>query len=113
MNRRVLTLCCIFLLLFAQHAALAHALWHAHPASPQQPAADCNDSCSSERPAQPDRGKLCGFDLVFSQVLGAAAGATVPMPLDASCATVTPAHRELVFTARFIAPLSRGPPTLL
>ena len=27
-------LCCIFLLLFAQQAALTHALWHTHAAGP-------------------------------------------------------------------------------
>ena len=102
-------LCCIFLLLFAQQSALTHAAWHALVGStgPAQhvAAAPAHDTHSDDAAA-------CVFDAAYGQVLGAGLGgapAVVHQPL----AHGAPAHWHRSFTTpQFLAPLSRGPPSL-
>jgi len=110
-KRALLRLVCA-LLLFAQHLGLAHAVLHAYRPLPVQQ----QDGVQSERfhgPHAPKLSKLCAFDAVFGQVLGAA-----PPPVQfsavqpASSTTTLQGHCALV-VVQFLAPLSRGPPSFL
>ena len=102
-------LCCIFLLLFAQQSALTHAAWHAFGAAgaPEQRAA-----VSSQDGSPPVEAVLCAFDAAYGQVLGAAAG-SAPMTAPPALAAGAPLQSHAPFTVpQFLAPLSRGPPSL-
>jgi hypothetical protein len=98
------------LLLFAQHLGLAHAVLHAYKHVPSQQ----QDGIQSERsqgPHAPKFSKLCAFDAVFGQVLGAA---PPPMYFAALPLASTDAPAELrraSVIVEFLAPLSRGPPS--
>lgn len=112
MKRRFLTACCIFLLLFAQYGAVTHAIWHAHDALSHQETTACGDSCGDPEPA-PELASVCAFDGAFCQVLAGAGAARGPL-LDEGPATGSSARlHNAAVTARFLAPLSRGPPFLL
>jgi hypothetical protein len=110
-KRALLRIACA-LLLFAQHLGLAHAVLHAYKHVPVQQ----QDGVQSERsqaPHAPKFSKLCAFDAVFGQVLGAA-----PPPMHfsalqpASTQTAAQPQRARV-VVEFLAPLSRGPPSFL
>ena len=61
-KRRFTAFFCVFLLLFAQQAALTHAAWHAH-----------HEHASTSRAAAHDgslQGELCALHGPFTQVLG-------------------------------------------
>jgi hypothetical protein len=97
---------CALLLLLAQHTALAHAVWHALDGTPAQ------HEHSHDTPKS-DGGSLCTFHAAIGQVLGGGAPVTacvfhVQSP---EAAPVDPGSRG-VLAARFLAPLSRGPPAL-
>lgn len=102
----------IALLLFAQQAALSHAVWHAHGQLPAQQQSLANPAFPNA-PAAPDASSLCMFDAAFGQVLG---GALV-LPhyfLRQVTNGETPLHWQRAVTVpEFLAPLSRGPPSLL
>jgi hypothetical protein len=113
MKRRFFNLACILLLLVAQQTAIAHAIWHAHEYGRQGPGSACEVACPDGSPAGHDPAQLCAFDIAFGQVLGGASGspsalAVADCPGDAPTLLLDSAPR-----ARFLAPLSRGPPTLL
>ena len=110
--RRLMQLCCIFVLLFAQQAALTHAVWHAHG----QAAAGAlgHTQADAARDSKvPDVAALCAFDAAYGQVLGAA-----PCGSHDTCAGCTadarqPHDRHASAFQDFLAPLSRGPPASL
>jgi hypothetical protein len=112
MSRRAFSLCLAFLLLFAQYAAVAHAISHTHGGGSQQRALDCQDRCFAEQPTESDPAKLCAFDIAFCQVLGTAAGSSQALRIDPVLANAAYPHDLIVPPARLIAPLSRGPPQL-
>ena len=109
--RLAIQLFCIALLLFAQQAAFAHAIWHAHqqlPAGHQQ-RADTRDAQGS---TQREASAICTLDAVLGEVLGAApCGSHVAQVLPGTHA-VTNAEHAVAGVSRFLAPLSRGPPSL-
>jgi hypothetical protein len=106
LRRRLLIAACTLLLLFAQHTALAHALWHALGTTPAQHA-------HSEDTPKPSGGSLCNFDAVIGEVLGGAAPVSVcVLHADASEVARAAPGLHVVLAARFLAPLSRGPPAL-
>jgi hypothetical protein len=110
--RRLMQLCCIFLLLFAQHTALTHALWHAQAQLSAGEVA-CATAQVTHDTGAPDAAALCAFDAVLGQMLGGVlAGSHAPLP--PSAATAAP-HRlaRSSPTPQFLAPLSRGPPSPL
>lgn len=110
--RRLMQFCCIFLLLFAQQAALTHAVSHARVHTPagalEQSRADAAHGSEA-----PGAAVLCAFDAAFGQILGAAPcdgrDASLALTSDA-----TPAHAQHASAFHdFLAPLSRGPPDFL
>jgi hypothetical protein len=110
-KRALLQLVCALFLL-AQHLGLSHAVLHAYK---QLPAQHQNGAQNERRdaPDTPSVSKLCAFDALFGQVLGAA-----PPTADlcrfgvARGETEAQAVRTLVVFSSFV-PLSRGPPAFL
>jgi hypothetical protein len=104
LTKRALQLACVFLLLFAQQAAVTHAVWHAQaPASQQQ---DTKGKAAFQ-------GGLCDLHGVFTQVLGGVHSACAPTP-HAPALNAHIVHRPPSWVAaRHLIPLSRGPPVLL
>lgn len=105
-KHRLLIAVCALLLAFAQHTALAHAVWHALGNTPAQ------QEHSHETPKSAGSA-LCVFDAAIGQVLGGGAG-YAPCVFHAQSAEVAhvDAALRVVLAARFLAPLSRGPPAL-
>jgi hypothetical protein len=104
-------LCCVFLLLFAQQAALMHAVSHVsygaagHVSSTATtPAGHGHDSGAAG---------LCAFDAAFNQVLGGAAGGCAGGDFSAGLHELRTFAVASVVVSPFLAPLSRGPPVLL
>ncbi|HZN27271.1 MAG TPA: hypothetical protein VFB75_23795 [Burkholderiales bacterium] len=110
--RRLLQLCCIFLLLFAQQTALTHALWHAERQLPVG-ALEHHAAQHTHDSGDADAAALCAFDAAFGQLLGAALSGHHGL-LHASITNERP-HRLTFFSVPryFLAPLSRGPPSPL
>jgi hypothetical protein len=93
------------LLLFAQHEALSHQVWHLQNGHVRQ-------SLHQEGGKQTSAPGLCVFHLAFGTVLGAIGSASLPPTFAAN--TV---ERNLVFAAHnspqfSVLPASRGPPIL-
>ena len=112
MPRHLMHLCCVFLLLFAQQAALTHAVSHTHGRAPARELAqqrvDVKHGSQSSGVAT-----LCAFDAAFGQVLGAAPCGTYAAA-SAPAANAAPAHAAYAAAHQdFLAPLSRGPPASL
>jgi hypothetical protein len=112
-NRRrishiVLGIACA-LIVFAQHAALAHAVWHAGQQLPQQQ----ERLGESERPYAPELSRLCAFDAALGQILGCAPPPERFAPAATTTATHAPACAYDCAAAEVLAPHSRGPPALL
>ena len=115
-ERGLLQLGCIIALLFAQHVALTHAIWHVHEHLPAQFQADTgythhpNRDSDDGRPS-PQSG-LCGFHLAFGEVLGGAPGAGLHFvaidPDVERAAQPLPAR----LSVEPVPALSRGPPVL-
>jgi hypothetical protein len=113
LKRAFLQLVCILLLLFAQHGALTHAIWHAHEHLPAQirtdtdPAHDHDDTDDGQPLSQ---SSLCGFDLAFGQVLGGVHSACLHFVAAGSDAEreAQPLHARL--SVEPVPALSRGPP---
>lgn len=99
-------------MLFAQHIAVSHAVWHAHQQIPGQEQ-DLFESNRPDRPSSPEFSKLCAFDAAFSQVLGAAPPATYNFTADASCTDSIGREHRAIAAAELPQPRSRGPPSLL
>jgi hypothetical protein len=71
-RRAFLRLILVALLLAAQHAALTHAIWHAHGDASFTQQLHAADSDAGSDPA-PEQG-LCLFHVAFGQVLGGSHG---------------------------------------
>jgi len=99
------------LLLFAQQAALTHAVWHAHhdPA----PAADLQNAPDGPAGNTAPDSRLCVFDAAFGQVLGGMPG--LPCGFGAlHLETEHVAQAPRWYAASSSVPfLSRAPPVLL
>jgi hypothetical protein len=111
LKRALLGVICA-VMLFAQHIALSHAVWHAHQQFPGQ-AQDVFESDRPDRPSSPELSKLCAFDAAFSQVLGAALPATYFFTADAGCIESIAREHRSAAAADLPSPRSRGPPSLL
>ncbi|HYC46078.1 MAG TPA: hypothetical protein VED01_11420 [Burkholderiales bacterium] len=97
-------------MLFAQQAALTHAVWHAAAGSALQ---QDDGAYERERAPAPELATLCAFDTAFGQALGAGPAAS---PLVLHDAAVSRAVRNCSRTsaaADALTPRSRGPPALL
>jgi hypothetical protein len=110
-KRRLFLAVCTLLLLLAQHTALTHAVWHALDVTPAE-----HEHEHEHRPGTPKsaEGSLCAFHALIGQVLGGGGAPDTPCVLyapSAKVALVDPGLR-VVLAARFLAPLSRGPPAL-
>jgi len=110
--RRLMQLCCIFLLLFAQQAALTHAVSHARVQAPAG-VLKAPSAAGAHGSRMPDAAALCAFDAAYGQVLGAApcsghdwASGHAPDAAPARVRYASPFQD-------FLAPLSRGPPAFL
>jgi hypothetical protein len=98
------------LLLFAQHVALTHAVWH-------QANAPAGSHALAERPAPSHDSRhasaLCDFDAMLGQLLAGGAVAS------AACVLTSPAAHAFGLDVRHLAdltpiqPRSRGPPLAL
>ena len=102
---------CIALLLFAQQAAFAHAIWHAHqqlPAGHQQQA----DTRDAQGSPQREASAVCALDAVLGEVLGAAPCGSHVARVASGTHAVSNAEHTVAGVSRFLAPLSRGPPSL-
>ena len=110
--RRLLQSACIFLLLFAQQAALTHVLWHALRSAPVQSVERSAPEVKRQTGA-PHIAALCGFHALLGQVLGGASG-NARGHAETFVTGESPQHhaRELAHQD-FLAPLSRGPPSHL
>ena len=102
---------CIFLLLFAQQAALTHAVWHAHQQFPTE------HPGSVQVAAVPDDGAAgfsgaCAFDAALGQMLGAAPCGNPPPLVALASGDAARSGRYAFVTSEFLAPRSRGPPAL-
>jgi hypothetical protein len=110
-KRALLGVLCAFML-FAQHAALSHAVWHASQQAPAHEH-DLLDSDPTHAPHAPELSRLCAFDAAFGQVLGGAPPSSHFLAPD-TAVSETAVHAHRVFVAvDFLAPRSRGPPSLL
>jgi hypothetical protein len=98
-------------MLFAQHIAVAHAVWHAYQQLPAQQ--DAFESNRPDRPSAPELSKLCAFDAAFSQVLGAAPPATYSFTANAGCSESAAREPRAFAAADLPRPRSRGPPSFL
>jgi hypothetical protein len=110
LTRGLIYALCAFLL-FAQQAALTHAVSHAtaNAAGSQQGA----DAYEDERTRAPELVSLCAFDVSFGQLLGsgpASAHAVFAAAVGAGTATEQSRTRS---AADALTPRSRGPPVLL
>ncbi len=110
--RRLLQSACIFLLLFAQQAALTHVLWHAQRAASIERLD--RSTVEAKRPASaPHVAALCGLHALLGQVLGGASCDTQSLG-DTYATGEAPQHRARELALQdFLAPLSRGPPSQL
>lgn len=109
-RRALLQLVCA-LLLFAQQIALTHAIWHVShelPA-PEQHVHDRDGGHSQDTEAA----NLCSFDAAFGQVLGGAPITTYVFLAHAAGGASALDPQRASATQRFLAPLSRGPPSFL
>jgi hypothetical protein len=98
------------LLLFSQHVALTHALWHqVHGLSAQQAAV----AGGSQSHGGAKLGRLCDFDAMLGQLLaGGAVAADTPLPSgDGAQALCGEAPRFAALAET--QPRSRGPPSVL
>lgn len=74
-GKRLLHAALIALLLFAQHGALTHALLHvAHQGGAEVHAADAHEHAHDHEQPSGEWSANCGFDLLYSEVLGGAPG---------------------------------------
>jgi hypothetical protein len=104
MKRALLTAACALLLL-AQHVGLAHAVWHAFHKNPAQYEKPDGKPASTAA-------TLCSFDAAIGQVLGGAPAAAYLFSAEPPSFDRIQAAVHVAPPARFLAPLSRGPPAL-
>jgi hypothetical protein len=98
----ILRFACIFVLLFAQQAALTHAAWHAGEPGPEQHQDDGKASF---------HGGLCDLHHAFTQVLGGVQAAMPVCAIQHARNPLAARHGDSVSFVEFLAPLSRGPPS--
>ena len=93
---RVLRVLLAAALLSAQHAAIAHGLWH-----------------SVDHKSQPAQKQLCGQHDALGTVAAAICGIAITSPAEAPPAVVFRALALPAAKSPALAPSSRGPPSLL
>jgi len=110
--RRLLQLCLIALLLFAQQTALTHSTWHAAKAEPNHGERRHAES-SGEQHDDGGAASLCVYHAALGQLLGA--DHALPgflLPDHKSSHLRLRAHAERL-SADVVPAVSRGPPPLL
>ena len=103
----VLRIVCVFLLLLAQQSALTHDVWHSAKAASQADVSVAGDAKNVKK------NPLCDFHTAFSTVLGAVDAIVAAVPYLGQAATGLVARTAALVKSPRLAPLSRGPPTLL
>lgn len=95
------------LLLFSQHVAVTHAIWHqAHGASAHASVSEAPAHSGDAKHA----GELCGFDTLLGQLLaGGAIASGAHVPAADGAHALCSAHPHLLALA-VVQPRSRGPP---
>ena len=104
----ILALCAF--VLFAQHAALTHLVWHAAAQSTQEHEADAHER---EGAPLPSLASACAFDTAFAQVLG---GSLTPHPSvfwDTGVSQAALHSAPTYLAADALTARSRGPPAIL
>src|SRR6185436_19217177 len=99
------------LLLFAQQAAITHAVWHARHAP--APAASLQDAHGGPAGKTAPDSRLCVFDAALGQVLGGMPGfacAFGELHLETEHVAQAPRWQSV---SSYVAFLSRAPPVLL
>jgi len=114
---RLLHAALIALLLFAQHGALTHALLHvAHHGVAEAHAAHAHGHAHEhEHEHEPPFGEWsadCGFDLLYSEVLGGAPGGYRSVATDAAGAVLIAAGSVATAGTSTVPYDSRAPPAL-
>jgi len=112
MRRRVFHYLCVFLLLFAQQSAIAHASWHAGGGAHQGETTALGSSADAGHETPIAAESLCDFDLAFGQVLGGSHGAATPAAFVAVVVEGLPDLSTPRLRAAALSPKSRGPPVL-
>ena len=106
--RALVRLVCV-LLLFAQHAGLSHAVWHAahELAGGIETHSDAEHGSGS-----PEASTQCALDAALGQVLGAAPQAAPVFHLETADAHTAPTIAVFFAALHSPTPRSRGPPAL-
>lgn len=123
MNRRFIALALAFLLGFAQHAALAHAIGHHSPVShggepDRHHGASAQVAHAHDRHAPPGAPEgvhaNCALDALYVEVLGGAgAGAVSSLPYGALRESITSDDFLSALPAVVLAAAPRGPPAAI
>ncbi len=103
----VLPVVCAFLLLLAQQGALTHDIWHSVRAASQADVSIAGDSKDVKK------NRLCDFHAALGTVLGAVHTVVAALPYLEQAETGLVASTTPLPDSPRLAPLSRGPPTLL
>ncbi len=98
---------CAFLLLVAQQGALTHDIWHSAKTASRADLSITGDVKDTKK------NRLCEFHAVFGTVLGAVHGIVAALPYLEQAETGLVASTTALPDSPRLAPLSRGPPTLL
>ena len=110
--RTLLQLICICGLLFAQHGALTHQIWHLHDALPELASSHAHEHEHEHEHGDEEDGQtvLCSFHLALCTVLGVTSGGDIGY-VDVTAQSEVTIHPATI--AAHLRPLkarSRGPP---
>jgi hypothetical protein len=106
LKRGLLQILLAALLLAAQYTALTHGFrhWQANPLTQSQ---------QDDGGKQKSQSGLCDFHVAFAEILGAVGSCAMPAGIIAQAYERSSIPRLSPYTAKLLAPLSRGPPTLV
>jgi hypothetical protein len=110
-GKRLLHAALIALLLFAQHGALTHALLHvAHQGGAEVHAADAHEHAHDHEQPSGEWSANCGFDLLYSEVLGGVPGGCLDITTVAPRAVLIAAGSIATAGTSAVPYDSRAPP---
>ena len=106
LKRGILQILLAALLLAAQYTALTHGFRHWQPNQLAQ-------SQQEDSGKQKSQSGLCDFHVAFAEILGAVGSCALPAGIVVQAFERSSVPRLSPHTAKLLAPLSRGPPTLV
>ena len=109
LTQRLLQSFCVFLLLFAQQAALTHAVLHA---AAEGGLGVATAAATHEGDEEQGLTPACALDAVFGQVLGAAPASSAALILTDPAGDTRSERASALVHLDPPRPLSRGPPVL-